>query len=257
MKIVIGDEAVKVWDVHAECPVLQDKMWYRAILPTGERFPVLFFLHGANSNPCELTDRSHIVRLAIAERLAVVMPYGGFSYYTNAKHSRHARWEDVITSWLPHDVSSRFSTETYEGRFGIAGISMGGYAAIKLALKHSDLFRFSGCLSGPLDISRRKLSLRRMSELIRVWKIFGLRRKSRLDEDVLEILKNSKCLSTVTWFLACGEKDSFYKYSREFVDTMREKGVEISLHTNGGGHDWSSWNEALPILFRIAGIALH
>jgi S-formylglutathione hydrolase FrmB len=82
-------------------------LWYRAIVPKialGERLPVLSLLHGANSGPLEMTERSQIVKLATGERLIVVIPDAGYSYYSNAKHRRHAQWEDAIMLNLPRDL---------------------------------------------------------------------------------------------------------------------------------------------------------
>ena len=67
---------------------------------------------------------------------------------------------------------------------GIAGISMGGYGAVKLALKHQELYGFAASMSRALDITRRPASLRRWGQTWRIWMIFGVQPRSRKDEDV-------------------------------------------------------------------------
>src|SRR5205807_9687513 len=126
-----------------------------------ERLPDLYLLHGANSGPLEIMERSNVVELSSASHLITVIPDADFSYYTNAKHKRHARWEDAVTQDLPRDVEIRFPVLRGRQHMGVAGISMGGYGAVKLALKHPELYTFVGTMSGALDITRRPASLRR------------------------------------------------------------------------------------------------
>ena len=126
-------------DVRFPSTSIDGLLCYRAVVPTvnaGELLPVLYLLHGANSSPAEIMERSELANLAIAARLIVVMPEADLSYYTNAKHERHARWEDAIVLELPRDVEARFPVMKGSEHTGIAGISMGGYGAVKLTLKH-------------------------------------------------------------------------------------------------------------------------
>ncbi len=124
-------------------------------------------------------ERSELVNLAIAARLIVVMPEADLSYYTNAKHERHARWEDAIVLELPRDVEARFPVMKGSEHTGIAGISMGGYGAVKLTLKHPGRYGFTASMSGPMDITRRRASVRRWGQTWRIWTIFGVRPSTR------------------------------------------------------------------------------
>src|SRR4029077_1401425 len=140
-----------------------------------------------NSGPVEMMERSEVVKLAADERLIVVIPEAECSYYTNAKHKRHARWEDAITLDLPGDVEGRFPVLKGREHTGIAGISMGGYGAVKLALKHPELYGFAGNMSGSLDITRRAASVPRWGQTWRIWMTFGVRPSTRRDEDVFDL----------------------------------------------------------------------
>ena len=218
---------------------------------------MLYLLHGANSSPVEITERSEVAQLAATEHLAVVIPDGKYSYYTNAKHKRNARWEDAITRDLMEDVRTRFPVLAGREHTGIAGISMGGYGAAKLSLKHPDLYGFTGIISGVLDITRRPASWHRWGQTCRIWTIFGLRRSTRRDEDVFDLLGDSKQLPQATWFISCGEIDPLHAVGMRFARLMRQHGMELNLITTQGGHDWQSWNAAMPQMFRSAGNALR
>jgi putative tributyrin esterase len=257
---VSSTEGAIVSDVHFYSPEISDSFSYRIILPTGrgvEKFPVLYLLHGANSDPAEVTERSEVVKLAAAEHIAVVIPDGKFSYYANAKHKPHAKWGDATTQDLRQDVLARFPVLAGREHTGIAGVSMGGYGAANLTLKHPDLYGFTGIMSGALDITRRQPSFRRFWQTWRIWTIFGVRRSARNDEDVFNLLSNSNGLRQTGWFVSCGERDPLHGTNERFVREMRQHGVTLTLVTTKSGHDWTSWNEAMPQMFRSAGQALR
>jgi putative tributyrin esterase len=210
---VLDDGILTVTDVRFRSSAINSFLWYRIIVPkvgSNERLPVLYLLHGANSDPRDVTDRSDIVKMAGGAHLVVVIPNGDYSYYTNAKHKRNARWEDMMTEELPQDVQKQFPVLASRAHTGIAGISMGGYGAMKLALKHPDLYGFAGSLSGALDITRRKASLRRWGQTWRIWTIFGLRPQVRQDEDVFDLLNHGAEVRNTTWFVSCGRSDSLF-----------------------------------------------
>ena len=252
--------AITISDILFHSPAIDGILMYRIVVPAtrgGERLPVLYLLHGANSSPVEIMEWSEVAQLATTEHLAVVIPDGKYSYYTNAKHQRNARWEDAITRDLMEDVRTRFPVLTGREHTGIAGISMGGYGAAKLSLKHPDLYGFTGIMSGALDITRRPASLRRFGQTWRIWTIFGFRRSTRLDEDVFDLLRDSKQLPQTTWFISCGGIDPLHGVVERFARQIRQHGMEPNFVTTQGGHDWQSWNAAMPLMLRSAGNALR
>lgn len=257
---VFHDSAVTVTDVHFHSSSIDGVFWYRIVEPQvgpNERLPVLYLLHGANSDPKEITEHSDVAKLAAASHLIIVMPEAGFSYYTNAKHKRHARWESAVVEDLPRDVEKRLRLLSGRGHTGVAGISMGGYGAVKLALKYPELYGFAGNMSGSLDITRREASLRRWGQTLRIWNTFGVRPNIRRDEDVFDLLDRAVVVKSVTWFESCGKNDALLSVNERFARKLRERGVTLDLMTTLGGHDWQSWNAAMPDLFRIAEKALR
>jgi putative tributyrin esterase len=259
-QLVSADDAVTVTDVRFSSASIDGMLWYRAIVPRarpGERFPVLYLLHGADSGPADVMDRSDVRKLAGSARVVVVMPDGGYSYYTNAKHKGHSRWEDAIAFELPRDVESRFPVMKGREHTGIGGISMGGYGAVKLALKHPELYGFAASMSGALDITRRPASLRRWGQTWRIWMIFGVQPRSREDEDVFDLLDRDLSLQSTNWFESCGQNDPLRGVNARFVRRMHEHGVSLEPVNPPGGHDWQSWNTVLPEMFKTAGKSLH
>jgi putative tributyrin esterase len=242
---VSTDEVATVTDVHFRSESTDRLFWYRIIVPKSgqkERLPVLYLLHGANSGPVEIMERSDVVKLSSASHLITVLPDADFSYYTNSKHKRHARWQDAMTEELPRDVKGRFSVLEDREHTGIAGISMGGYGAVKIALKHPELYAFAGSMSGALDITRRPASLRRWGQPWRIWNIFGAQWSARRDEDVFNLLETNRQMQRTTWFESCGKDDPLISINERFTRKLRKSGENVQLIVTPGGHDWQSWN---------------
>lgn len=134
---------------------------------------------------------------------------------------------------------------------------MGGYGAVKLALKHPELYGFAGTMSGALDITRRSASLRRAGQAWMIWSIFGVRQSTRQSEDIFELLNRSADLQSVTWFESCGFHDPLYAINARFVREMHARGVPLDGITTPGFHDWQTWNSTMPLLFEAAGKSLR
>ena len=249
---VSDTDSVTVIDVRFHSSAIAGVVWYRIVTPKvspNEHLPVLYLLHGANSNPAEIMERSEVVKLSTMHRLITVIPDADFSYYTNAKHKRHAQWEEVIAQDLPRDVETPFQTLPGREHTGVAGISMGGYGAAKLALKHPESYAFVGIMSGALDITRREASLQRWGQTWRIWTIFGIRPSARRDEDVFDMVDRRPQNHNITWFESCGKDDPLLGTNERFAHRLRSRGANVHVLTTPGGHDWNSWNAAMSELF--------
>lgn len=134
---------------------LAKRVSYNVVLPDeGEGpFPVLIQLHGLSQDCNAWIQESNLVRHVRGLPLVVVLPDGGTSAYLNWKasewHNKH-RHEDLIVSDIPNHVRRQFNVTA--GPWAIGGLSMGGYGAIRLGLKHPDRFASIWAHSSPLHI---------------------------------------------------------------------------------------------------------
>src|SRR2546423_2974420 len=155
---------VVLHDITFHSPALNRDMQYRIVLPQsialGLQLAVIYVLHGGGGGFKEWTNDSDIARFA-ESGLILVMPEGNSSYYTNAVDPPQDRYEDYIIGDLIRDVESKFPVATTRSKRAIIGISMGGFGAVKLALRHPDLFAFVGGMSSALDVPRRAFSVKR------------------------------------------------------------------------------------------------
>ncbi|HDS06800.1 MAG TPA: T9SS type A sorting domain-containing protein [Bacteroides sp.] len=124
------------------------------------RYPVIYFLHGATLNHTYYQFLSGILNTLIGGGLIspviVVKPDGsagpwGGSFYTNSE--LYGNFEDYIVNDLTEFIDSHYRTITSRDKRSITGHSMGGYGAMKLALKHPEKYCAVASHSAPLDFS--------------------------------------------------------------------------------------------------------
>ncbi len=119
-------------------------------------FPVLYLLHGLSHDDSIWTRRTSLERYVAGMPLVVVMPDGGRGFYTDAR--RGPAWQRHVMEDVMGFVE-RFFPVARDGRGRvIGGLSMGGYGAMKLALKYPDRFCSVAAHSSAFDIRRRLTS---------------------------------------------------------------------------------------------------
>ena len=239
---------------------------YRVILPAmsgqNTKFPVVYLLHGGGADFRSWSNDSDVSQYA-AHGLILVMPEGGSSYYVNSATHPRDRYEDYIVEDLIPDVDRRFPTAANRSSRAIAGVSMGGYGAIKLAFDHPDLFVFAGAISAALDVPSRPFSVRRVDQWERFRSIFGAVGSSteQLADPFLFEKASDPARMPYLW-LACGRNEALLGANRRFVAGLAQRNFLYEFHTAPGGHDWSQWNLQIPSLFQsleehLAATSLH
>lgn len=204
------------------------------------RHPLIVQLHGY-SDDHTIWQRRTTIELE-AERIgaAVAMLDGGLSFYTDAA--------DGTGDWEQHIL---FSTALAERTFGvggarsrraIGGLSMGGYGAVKLGLKHPKLFGSVVSHSGALDIVRWSVASQRPA---RMRAIFGTR--PRASEDPMRLIAGAKPLPRL--WIDCGVDDFLIEDNRRFHRLLERRGIRHDYREFPGAHTWAYWQARLPAAF--------
>ena len=207
----------------------------------GEPLPVLFLLHGLHSDYTAWARYTSIERYAEKKGIAVVMPDAGRSFYTNM-HQGY-RYFDFFADELPR-IANRLLpiSNRSEDRF-IAGLSMGGYGAFKIALSRPNQYKAAASLSGALSLA----GIEEPDSLLPEWPIiFGPDGAvNHPESDLLLIAKRfaqSNDKNSLDLFQCCGTEDFLYKANRDFLDEARKLGIDIHYEEEPGEHEWAYWD---------------
>ena len=249
-------------DEHVQSAALGRSMRYRVLLPEGydtslQRYPVLYLLHGLGGDYTDWTTRSNVAEYSRTLPLIIVMPDAGNQWYTNADDGS-ARYEDYIVMDLQADVVKKY--RTVNSRYGraIAGLSMGGFGALKLALKRPGGFAVAGSFSGAFAATRDG-ELERLiggAEAERMRSIFGPSgSRTRQENDLFTLARALKPAAAPYIYIDCGIADnSLIAANREVVAALHNAGVAYEYHEVPGAHTWDYWDrrirEFLPLLLK-------
>ena len=228
-------------------------MPYRAFLPknlaAGEKLPVVYLLHGGGGNFRDWSNDSDVAHYA-AQGLILVMPEGDSSYFMNAAGKPEDRYEDYLVRDLVSDVEARFHTATGRENRAIVGVSMGGFAAVKLALTRPELFAFAGALSPAIDVPSRKFSLKRIEQWSRFRAIFGPSgSKLRQSSDPFFLVGSVNPAVTPYLYVTAGQQEALLEPNRRFAARIGQLHFSYEFHIRPGGHDWTEWNSQVPGCF--------
>ena len=250
-------------DVVFHSKALDRDVHYRVLLPShyedGERFPVLYLLHGLYGDYLNWDTRTRLDNYAKDLPILIVMPDAGDSWYTNSATVSADKFEDYIVVDLISEIDGKYRTIADRHARAIAGLSMGGYGAIKFGLKYPELFSFSGSLSGAFNAPQNLDELRPdfRAKLLQVYGKHG--NPVRNENDVFEILKAPRSEGIPYFYLACGTSDFFLSINRTFVDRLSSAKLAYEYHETPGGHTWEYWDGNLNALLiaveRIIGSA--
>lgn len=201
-------------------------------------FPVLYLLHGLSDDHTAWTRYTSIERYAAAAGVAVVMPAVGRSFYADEAHG-HAYWT-YIADELPGIVQSFFRVSTEREDTFVAGLSMGGYGALKLALTHPGRYAAAASLSGGLDVA----GLIQRGQRVELFeRVFG--GTPGPTEDLFALLADAEPAALPALHISCGAEDPLVEMSRAFAAAAEARGASVTTDFPPGTHEWGLWDRVI------------
>lgn len=206
--------------------------------------PVLYLLHGMGGNHSVWQRRSSIERYAGDYGIAVVMPSTDQGWYTDTAYG--VKYWTYIAEELPvicHELFPQLSAKR-EHTFA-AGLSMGGYGALKLGLRKPENFAAVASMSGAVLLGVNMEVMLALNSQEYWTGIFGpLDKVEKSDNAPLYLLENlvAKKQPLPRIFLACGTEDFLYTANEEMSKKMTELGVSHTFETGPGEHNWAFWD---------------
>jgi len=238
-------------------------------MPEREEKPykTLYLLHGIFGDYMDWVAGTRIQRYAEEHDLVVVMPSGDNAFYLDQPTTNNF-YGEFIGRELVELTRKMFPLSRKREDTFIAGLSMGGYGAMRNGLKYHDTFGCIISLSGALFVD--ELPGRTNDD-----EMFFMRRdyiESCFGDlsQVLESDQNPKYLirellnvgaEVPRMYIACGDQDHLLEANKDFVRFLEDNGVEATFEIGPGDHEWDFWDtyikkaiEWLPTDSRIKGI---
>lgn len=238
-------------------------------------FPVLYLLHGLHGRPgdfIEFGDLRTVIDRMVANRtvkpLVVVMPNAANSWYVDsATVGGPGDYARDIGHDLPDAIEAAFPVGSDRQHRAIAGISMGGFGALRLALAEPERYSAVAALSPaiwqniaaatPTYFERRDpatitIGADRPPDPGHFGNAFGTPFDPRRfdDANVFTLLQKDMQAGAglPAIFLTVGDDDShlLWRGAIAFFETMQANGKQIEFRMTNGNHDWELWKTSLP-----------
>src|SRR5258708_25214301 len=221
---------------------LRRDMRYRVLFPrgykNGGRFPVLYLLHGLYGDYLNWDTRTNLENYARNLDVLIVMPDADDYWYTNSASVPQDKFEDYIAKDLIPEVDDKYRTVRERHARAVAGLSMGGYGALKLGLKYAELFAFAGSLSGALN-APQNLDTLRPEFRVKLLEVFGNGgSRQRAENDIFLLLNAPSHTPRPYFYLACGTGDFFLDTNRSFTLQLSSRKLAYEYHETPGVHSW-------------------
>ena len=218
-------------------------------------YPTLYFLPGYSANAEELATLLPLRRFSTEYGVAVIIPDGENSFYTDHPE-RCALFSSYVGDELVR-VTRRMlpCLSTRREDTWIGGISMGGYGAWKLGLGASETFGAAASLSGALDIVqdyiRNSEENQNKNPLFRG--IFGTEEELKgSDNDILALAEKlaSRKKELPRLYAWCGTEDFLYEGNLKAWDHVKKLGYDLTCCETAGDHQWKYWDEKIQDVLR-------
>ena len=202
---------------------------------------VLYLLHGLSDDHTIWSRRTSIERYAADYPLVVVMPDVHKSFYCDMEHGSNY-WK-FVTEELPMLIQRWFNVSSEWEKTFIAGLSMGGYGAMKLALGRPGQYAAAASLSGALDIAAHIHDEWNASHIRTFEAAFGgLKNIPGSKNDLIAQLGKIRKAPETKFYTCCGTEDDLYQDSITFRDKATEAGLCLTYEESSGDHNWKFWD---------------
>lgn len=233
---------------------------------TEKTYQVLYLLHGASDDFTKWIRRVPIERITRKYQIAVVVPDASLSFYSNTAAGEN--YYDYIGTELPCIVKKVFPVSKKREDTFIAGLSMGGYGALRIGLSKPQQYQAAASFSGGIDLeeverinhSEEKKELAGENSFLSEHKISDNVFFNAFHMGIEEV-RESECflpnlidkakkenIDLPDIYQSCGTEDFLYQSNLRYKKIFEEKGVNVTYEEWSGNHDWDFWEESLKRL---------
>ncbi len=206
-------------------------------------YKCLYLLHGLSDDHTIWLRRTSIERYATYYGICVVMPRADRSFYSDMKHG--LAYYTHIAKELPKVIREYFNISAKQEDNFIAGLSMGGYGALKIGLRECGSFAACAGLSPCGDIK----SLEGFNSAFRP--IFGDDINIPNEDDLLYLCESKKNEpNRPRVYIGIGTDDFLYNNVRPVCEKLNECGYDFTYRESKGSHTWEFWDEYIQYVLK-------
>ena len=233
--------------------LMSREMPYRVVLPRGysanklegPRYSVIYLLHGLTGHFDNWTDKTRLAEYAAKHNFIIVTPEGDNGWYTDSVSVPNDKYESYIIQELIPEIDKTFRTIPDRDHRAIAGLSMGGYGALKFGMKYPEMFTLVGSFSGALGAA--SFSEKTAGAIGKnIESLFGpMDSETRKANDIFRLVKEmppERIRLMPFVYVDCGTEDFLFQNNRDFITLLLEKKVPHEFRQLPGGHNWIYWN---------------
>ncbi len=258
-------------------PILGRDVDYGIYLPpdyfeTTRRYPVVYLLHGLSDDESgwiQFGELPQTADRAIADRaippMIVVMPDAGATFYINDYQGK-VRYEDFLVKELIPYIDKTYRTRPTREFRGVAGLSMGGWGALTLSMRHPDLFSACAAFSAAVWTEEEAAAMEGPMYERMFAGLFGPRPaekgavathfKAVNPISLARALPDTE-LRKVRYYVDCGDDDFLIRGNCALHLALTERKVPHEFRVRDGGHAWSYWRTGIVDGLEFIGRGFH
>lgn len=219
-------------------------------------YPVLYLLHGYSDDETgwiQFGEANMIADKGIANGdyppCIIVMPDGKVSWYINSFDGKDS-WEDMFVKEFIPFIEKEYRIRAKKEFRAIGGLSMGGYGALTLSMRNTDLFSSCVALSSGTFTDEERFKDDTHDHYFN--DLYGPKQEGKVSDHwkaysplhLLESVDKEK-LKSVRYYIDCGDDDFLYKGNSALHVKMRDLEIPHENRVRNGSHQWSYWRTGL------------
>lgn len=216
-----------------------------------KEYPTLYLLHGLLGSSTDWITNTNIVKYATERDLAVVMPSGDNSFYVEQVVPNND-YGAYIGQELVALTRRMFPLSAQREKTFLAGLSMGGFGALRNGFKYAETFGYIAGFSSALNMFELPVDAPKRCIMDEDAVFGGLETAAATDknprvafEDMKHRLKESPGFTMPKIYMAVGTEDPLLEPNRSFRDFLLRGGAELTYREEPGAHTWEFWGKQI------------
>jgi len=259
--------AARVEAVKFESRLVGAQLPYNVVLPPlydapemrAVRYPVIYLLHGLGGGAGDwISKRARLAAHAAHYRFILVTPEGRDGWYTDSATVPSDKFESYIIEELIPDVERRYRAHRTRDARAVAGLSMGGYGALKFGVKHPQMFGLAASLSGAFGAPSWDAKDPALLAFLKpsIARTYGaLDSPTRRENDLFKLfadLPAERFPALPFIYFDCGTEDFLINSNRALSELLLRRKIPHEYRQLPGAHSWSYWDAQAQEVLKLA-----